>query len=316
MINNVSSTPFFSIIMPVFNVENYISEAVESVLNQSYTNIELILINDGSTDDSSNIINDYLKTDHRIIIVNQNNKGLSEARNSGLKVATGKYVMFMDSDDIIDFRALQTVYEKVSFESTDVAMIGYQIFDEKKIFRGKSISNGFYSGQEIMHSILNHKLENYAWQFVINRSLLCKNLLFKRNVFYEDIDWTPRLLSSIDNVYYVGGLLYYYRKRRESITHSISYKKISDLEIVMCSMYCTIKKRFPDEFTYFLIWRKSLDLTIFYNYSKLGWASKKKKNEMRDKIQKYSNEGLSYKEKLKKFLIKYRIIDILVKIIH
>ena len=96
-----------SVIIPVYNVENYLEESLDSIINQTFTDLEIICVNDGSTDNSPSILNNYANKDSRINIINQENKGLSAARNSGLDVATGDYIYFFDSDDILELTALE-----------------------------------------------------------------------------------------------------------------------------------------------------------------------------------------------------------------
>ena len=110
----MSKNPFFSIIMPVYNVEKYLDEAISSVLNQTLRDFQLILVNDGSTDSSNLIAEKYQEMDSRIVLISQTNSGLSAARNKGLEYANGTYVYFIDSDDILDKTTLQYVYKLIS----------------------------------------------------------------------------------------------------------------------------------------------------------------------------------------------------------
>lgn len=303
----------FSIILPVYNVSAYIREAIKSVLNQTYSDFELIIVNDGSNDGSDIIANEIAKVDDRIIIVNQKNMGLSKARNSGIQSASGEYIIFMDSDDVLNSIMLSTIDKEIIEEHAETLMIGYQYFNEDKYFAGKTIATGVYNSKEILHFILNRKLENYVWQFAIKKSLISNQLFFKNGVFFEDIDWTPRLLTYVNNIHYINLPLYLYRNRRNSITHSLNQKKLIDLDLVLNSMLETVNNNFPNEVKNFMIWRKPLDLTIYFNYSLLGWKSENEKNILRKKIRSYNNEGLTTKQKLKKYLISFMIIDFFTK---
>lgn len=304
----------FSIIMPVYNVSDFLEEAILSVLNQKYQNIQLIIINDGSTDGSQIIAEKFAKQDNRIIIINKENEGLSVARNVGVDVATGDYIFFMDSDDIIREDLFMIIYQRLHENMENVFMIGYEQFNEKTTYIGKTIDTNYYTNSQIMHAILSGKLENFACQFVINKTVLSKNdLKFKAGVLFEDIDWTARFLSKIDSIYYINKPLYKYRVRLTSITHTKSLKKVNDLLVVLSLLEETLNKSFPNELQNFSKWRRALDLTIYFDFSFLGWESKKLKSDMYSRIMSYDYTGLALKQMIKLALIKFRIVDFLSK---
>ena len=300
----------YSIIMPVYNVADFVEEAINSILKQNYKNFELILVNDGSTDNSYEIISNIAETDERLFVINKLNGGLSDARNEGLKHVSGDYIFFMDSDDIVNSNMLDTVNKQIQ-RNTKVIMIGYQYFDDTGTSVGKMISPGIYTGEQIMQHILFGKLENYVWQFIIHKSVLSHHLLFTKGLLFEDIDWTPRLLSNVDYIKYIGHPLYFYRTRSDSIVHTKSLKKIKDLSTALTLMQDTIKKNFPNQLKYIDTWRQPLDLTIYYNYSIFGWGNLSDKIRLRKKIQKFNNKELSNKQVIKKYLIGCRIIDVM-----
>lgn len=304
----------FSIIMPVYNVSDFLEEAIVSVLNQKYQNIQLIIINDGSTDGSQIIAEKFAKQDNRIIIINKENEGLSVARNVGVDIATGDYIFFMDSDDIIREDLFMIIYQRLHENMENVFMIGYEQFNEKTTYIGKTIDTNYYTNSQIMHAILSGQLENFACQFVINKTVLSKNdLKFKAGVLFEDIDWTARFLSKIDSIYYINKPLYKYRVRLTSITHTKSLKKANDLLVVLSLLEETLNKSFPNELQNFSKWRRALDLTIYFDFSFLGWESKKLKSDMYSRIMSYDYTGLALKQMIKLALIKFRIVDFLSK---
>ncbi|QBC39977.1 glycosyltransferase family 2 protein [Leuconostoc mesenteroides] len=298
----------YSIIMPVYNVADFVVEAIDSILKQSYKNFELILVNDGSTDDSYEIISSLATTDERLYVINKSNGGLSDARNEGLSYVSGDYIFFMDSDDTVNSNMLDIVNQQIQ-RDTKALMIGYQYLNDKGTSVGKTINPGIYTGEQIMQNILLGKLENYVWQFIVHKSILSENLLFKKGLLFEDIDWTPRLLSNLDYINYVGHPLYFYRTRSDSIVHTKSLKKIKDLSLALTLMQNTVQHNFPKQLKYIDIWRQPLDLTIYYNYSFFGWENSSDKIRLRRKIKKFKNEGLSNKQIIKKYLIGYRVID-------
>ena len=119
-------TPFFSIIIPVYNVEKYLAACLDSVLNQDFTDFEIICVNDGSTDASDDILKDYQKRDSRICIITQKNSGLSEARNTGIENASGKYICFVDSDDMLSKGALRVLWNAVQHDK-GIQIVGYEV---------------------------------------------------------------------------------------------------------------------------------------------------------------------------------------------
>ena len=128
-----------TVIMPVYNVENYLAEAIESVINQTYKNLEIILIDDGSTDKSGNICDEYEKIDSRIKVIHQENKGLSGARNAGIEVATGNYIMFIDSDDIFPKDACEKMLNYIEEKDADYVVGNYTNMSEDGVIWDKPI---------------------------------------------------------------------------------------------------------------------------------------------------------------------------------
>ncbi len=116
-----------SIVIPVYNVEKYLHQCLKSVINQTYKNLEIICINDGSKDNSLNILNEYLKKDNRIIIVNQKNSGVSSARNKGIRLSTGDFISFIDSDDYLDLNVYEKCVQRIIRDNSDII-----IFEKKK----------------------------------------------------------------------------------------------------------------------------------------------------------------------------------------
>lgn len=166
------NTPYFSIIIPVYNVDKYLSQCLDSILGQSFGNYELILINDGSKDKSLNICQNYRKKDDRIILINQENQGPSSARNKGLNSARGKYVMFIDSDDWIEPNSLQTLYE-YSSNNCPLIYFGFraQFGNNDQIayihgFRHSQNKNEYY---DIIYHTMENNMHNFIYGFTCNK---------------------------------------------------------------------------------------------------------------------------------------------------
>ena len=178
-----------SVIIPVYNSESYSKRCIESVINQTYSNLEIIAINDGSKDKSINILKEYENKDSRIILIDQKNKGVALTRNEGVRLATGNYIMFIDNDDYIDLDYIENMYS--SIENNDIVIGGYKRVDDNRILFKKNIKNkkfGIY--------------ENVApWGKLIKRELLKKNdIKFYNYSIGEDIIFNLKLYSSTDKI--------------------------------------------------------------------------------------------------------------------
>ena len=154
----------FSIIIPAYNIEKYIDKCINSIIEQTYKNYEIIIINDGSTDNTKNIIDKY-KTKKKVTIINQNNKGLSESRNIGVKKATGNYILFVDGDDYIDKKLLETLNNII--EDEDIIRFQLRTVDEKyNIIKEYSEKECKYlSGIDAFNYIVNYKYIEPAWLY-------------------------------------------------------------------------------------------------------------------------------------------------------
>ena len=198
-----------SIIVPVYNVESYLSECIESVLNQIYPNYEMILIDDGSTDGSGVLCDELAAKDARIRVIHQENGGLSAARNTGIRNSTGDYILFLDSDDFLDPDATE---ELLSCQSSgvDVLMGLYRNYYTEQVRYEPENSPAFLkmSGlvpiEQFMHTVPRDGQTSYmtAWRFVPQRDFLIENdLFFMKGILHEDEEWTQRMLCCVDNVY-------------------------------------------------------------------------------------------------------------------
>ncbi len=212
-----------SVIIPVYNVEEYIEQCVESVVNQTLKEIEIIIVNDGTQDNSMKKIEKFL-SDKRITVINKENGGLSSARNCGLKIAKGEYISFVDSDDFIDEMMLEKLYE--NGEGKDIIIsdvIEYNHITQEKKQR------------EIKNEIKKYTKGSYFWKYsgfevcnkIYKRNFLMKNnIKFIEGIVFEDILFNFYSLFLANKVKYVEGVYYYYRtKRKNSILSTLDDKK-------------------------------------------------------------------------------------------
>ncbi|MBM6721150.1 glycosyltransferase [Bacteroides gallinaceum] len=240
----------FSLIIPVYNVEIYIARCLDSVLNQDIpmSEYEIIVVNDGSTDRSATIVEQYARKYSNLIVINKENGGLSSARNAGLRKATGEYVWFIDSDDFICKDVLKDIYKECINNQLDVLRIKWQRVDIhenilpplKKGDRGKGFP--ITSGLEFVEKRCSTYL--FAWSFIYKHAVLLKsNILFKEGLLYEDVEFNVRILPLIDRIKSFNKVCYCYTvNRRGSILNKIDSKRISDL-LIVCDTIKTLSKQ-------------------------------------------------------------------------
>lgn len=233
-----------SVIIPVYNVEKYIDQCIESVLIQTYKNIEVVLIDDGSPDNCGKILDEYALKDTRIIVIHNSNGGLSSARNTGIKVATGDYLTFLDSDDYWDDKtAIESLVNQLGEFKSDVISWGYKKFyEEKMIF--KEVAMGLkhttvmnLNKEDALISMIKHNCYiASAWNKLVNRELFEKNdLFFIKDIFSEDIDWCARLAVHANSFDILNNNFYVYRQRDGSITKTINENNIINLENILAT---------------------------------------------------------------------------------
>lgn len=223
----------FSIVIPVYNVEKYLDACVESVLSQTFRDFEIILVDDGSPDRSGSMCDGWAQKDSRVKVIHQENGGLSVARNTGIRSATGEYVMFLDSDDWWDnVLVLEKLAESLALTEPDVLSFNY-----RKAYDGRL--EPLYFPETLPSSAaaedLKQILESDLWvtgacNKAIRRTLLSENALyFRTGITSEDIDWTMRLALCADRFAFANVCVFIYRQHASSISHSLSVKKIECL---------------------------------------------------------------------------------------
>lgn len=224
-----------SLIIPVYNVESYLCKCLKSAITQTLKDIEIIVVNDGSTDSSGTIIKSFLDIDKRIVLIDKENGGLSSARNMGIKVAHGEFIAFLDSDDSIEPTFLEKMYCYAKETNSDIVMCNYSKVIEKNghIISGyRNIKNNtVFSSEEAVHKIiLDLSIQNYAWDKIYKRNLFIEhNIFYPVGMYYEDMPTTFRLFFYANQVAYLNEYLYNYLQRENSITKSFNEKHIEDV---------------------------------------------------------------------------------------
>ena len=223
----MNNDPLISIIIPVYNAEKYLSQCLKSIIEQSYNNLEIILINDGSTDDSKNICDKIASKDKRIIVIHKENGGISSARNKGLDIAKGEYIAFCDDDDIIHTNMIELLYKNLVHSDADLAMCNtLSIHPNQNI---PSINIQQYNTQrlsnyELLHLIFKsatddpmHLNSNCIWNKLYKKKYL-NNLRFKDKGF-EDTYFSTLVYCNISSCIYIKAPLYYWFVRNSSKSH-------------------------------------------------------------------------------------------------
>lgn len=229
MENKASQGKILSVIVPIYNVKPYLRKCVESLLSQDIdrNDYEIILVNDGATDGSETIARSYAERYENIKIVEQSNIGLGGARNTGIKEACGKYVMFVDSDDFLEPNVFERLIDVAEKDGLDLLRFNYQNVDENgnvvaKYKNPKRFAN--YSGipcdgKEFLETRLG--VACYAWQFLLDKSLLSNtDDYFQPGIHFEDTEWTPRILCKAKRAASTDLVVYNYLQRAGSITNA------------------------------------------------------------------------------------------------
>ena len=288
--------PIISVIVPVYNVEEYLPKCLDSILNQTFSNIEIICVNDGSTDGSRKILEEYKKRDFRIKIVDKKNGGLSSARNAGMKVAQGEFYSFIDSDDWIDKTMLEKLYENITTLNTDISICAVHQFDEtnQKIddsnpyytleFFDETFNNTVFSYKETKPFIMDVCV--MAWNKLYRKSLIeeCQ-AEFPDGLIFEDGPFFFTIFFKTDRVSIVRDFLYFYRINRKNSIIQKAGKKFLDVIDVAEIMYSKIKDLPDFEDIKYIFFRKKVE-DFIYRFEHL---SRKYKSAFARKLKKDSS---------------------------
>ena len=228
--------PKISIIIPIYNTESYLIKCLDSVINQTYCNLEIILVDDGSTDGSKQIIEDYEKKDSRIVAVYKKNAGVANARNTGLQISTGEYIGFVDSDDWIEPDMYQELVRVVKSERIDIVSGNYY-FDkgeEQVVAKNlKPISREVFDKNQLLEYVFmrdSYKgLAAYPWNKIFRRDILRNNDQYityeDKYKIGEDVLWFAHVSLKCETSKYVDKPLYHYVQRNDSAVHSTNLEK-------------------------------------------------------------------------------------------
>lgn len=275
--------PLISIIVPIYKVEKYVEKCIETIINQTYKNLEIILVDDGSPDNCPQICDEYAKKDSRIVVIHQKNGGLSNARNSGLNIAKGEFIGFVDGDDYIANDMYETLYNAIIHNNAQMSICNFYIVNEKAEKMQNEIQTNIkedvkvFNQQEAMKEMLIDKnIRGYVWTKLFKRE--CFELLrFPEGRNYEDIAISIKCFEKTEKIVYINKQKYYYLQRENSIDHIKSQKNLSDALEVSYERYKYVKDNYPEIKEYnvyafihrFLCVYKDLkDINLYYNMIK------------------------------------------------
>ena len=273
----------YSIIIPVYNVERYLDTCIQSIIDQDYQHFEILLVNDGSKDSSGQICTSWSEKDSRVIVIHQENLGAGAARNTGIRVAQGTYVLFLDGDDYwLSPTALSSIDRQINQSEPDVL-----IFNLRKTY-GKTLDAPYFTAtphippenttdEMITYLAANHLWTACVWNKAIKTTVLHENQLnFIEGGTAEDIEWCGRLALFANSFDYLDSCVVGYRQRATSVTGTVNIKKIQCLldNILICTKLSTQagsdKKELLESYTAFQF------ATLLYGYAALPKSSQKK----------------------------------------
>lgn len=235
-----------SVIVPIYNVENYLAKCLDSIVNQTYTNLEIILINDGSTDNSQKIANEYALQDLRIKLINKENGGLSDARNGGLEIFKGDYIVFVDSDDWIAGDMLKHLFdEMVNTQSEIVECAVFYVYGDRNVSNSKTSYKAEYTREDALKELINGGVfQTHVWNKLYKKEVIA-DIKFPKGKINEDEFWTHQVFANAKKIAYFPKPMYHYLQRENSIMGTYSLRKLNGVE-GMFERMLFMKKNFPN----------------------------------------------------------------------
>lgn len=253
MKSGVIMKPLVSVIIPVYNVEQYLEECLDSVVNQGYSNIEIITINDGSTDDSLKILESYQEQYDKIKVVNKENSGQSDSRNKGIDLATGRYLIFLDSDDYLLTNTIENLVPELENNNLDLIRYSAEPFADQvnyPIYKKQYDFDKYFTPKKVYNKedFLSVNLKAYSTSpclFIVKKDVLTKNeIKFKSGIQHEDELFTLEVFLNVDSASYDPTAYYKRRYRENSVMTTNKNKNLKK----SFDAYCVVLKEM-DEFS-------------------------------------------------------------------
>lgn len=253
-----------SVVVPVYNVEKYLQKCVDSIIDQTYENLEIILVDDGATDSSGKMCDEYLEKDSRIQVIHKANGGLSDARNIGMKHATGEYIIFIDSDDYIASDMLEYLYVNIINSQADFSTCGvFDVYDDHITEQKEEEIEIITAEQSFNYILQGTKIRGAIWNKLMKKALI-EDLEFPVGRTYEDVFFTCDLIQKSEKVCVGTKPKIYYVHRENSITTRPYQKKDYDIIDGYAKTYNLVKQKYPNlirqaEFRVYWSWFVVLD---------------------------------------------------------
>ncbi|MCI6277126.1 MAG: glycosyltransferase [Clostridium sp.] len=314
-----------SLIVPVHNVEEYVAEFLLSLYNQTFKDFQLIIINDGSTDNSEEIILRFKEKFKYFDYIKQNNGGQSEARNNGIKYMKGKYTLFIDPDDYLDVSMLELMYNNAEVGGSQTVICGYRkVYDysnkvEEKIFNIEE--NKVYKNYDILKLIMTSDIDGYLWnKMFLSENIKKHGILFEKGRIIEDMYPVCNLISDSQNITFVNKPLYNYRQRETSSLHKLKKEKyLNDYYHAFKQVCNLIKEKGYNDCSEYYEFVAGIQTETIRQSQLLGYKLNK---EIYDKfsLEKVScikiilNKKASKRTKIKILLFKFRILHLVLRI--
>lgn len=281
-------SPKLSIIVPIYNSQDYLSTAVDSLVNQTYKNIEIVCVNDGSKDDSLEMLNKYKEKDNRVVVVDKPNGGVSSARNEGIKASTGEYITFIDSDDYIDLDAYENCMNRVMEQNADILAFGFKF--EPSQTDGTNVSDKVYDKWECIENEFSDN--GTVWNKIFRRSIVVNNdLWFDENVKYGEDDLFIKVVAPHANTIVGYAKPYYhyvYRETSAENSYTTEKKLVSAINHTQAFVDDYVKNQYNDEYN----WVLSESLRITYSRINDGLEDDSKKKMYSEQTLKILDEQL------------------------
>lgn len=277
-----------SVIIPVYNIENYLSRCIESILNQTYKNWEAIFINDGSTDNSLNILEKYQKKDNRIKIINKKNEGSGAARNDGIENSNGEYIAFLDSDDWYENNFLEKLYKNLKENNSDIAMCNPKMVYENPQ-KNKNINTYSFENIELKKNpkqILGILGMPVVWNKLYKKDIIVKNnIRFPNYSFAEDVEFLYKTFLYANKISKVEEYLYNYYQREDSATKKVKVEAVEQVYKVLENIENFVKNKFTNKIEIFYLYK----IQFIYSVSITLLSKIKEDKYLKNKINQKNN---------------------------
>ena len=311
-----------SVIIPIYDVENYIRECFESILVQKFDDIEFICIDDGSTDTSGSICDEYAQKDNRLIVKHSENRGVAAARNLGLSLAKGKYIAWIDPDDYISSNWIEVITKAICENDWDILVFDYTILkDDKRVVKEYKNKTGFIDKFEFLSDIVDDQIiQSQLWQKVFKRELF-EGIVFPETAkCMEDYAVLHKIIEKASNIFYLNEILYFYRVRNDGLVMVVDLEKSYNCYLIAKERYEYLEVKYKNISRIGFLCQALGFCIQFQKTSRCGKCYFLfKYRQLRDVIKKHifnilKNKKLTYKEKIKFLLIVFGLAGICIKL--